>query len=318
MDLIYTDANGNDVGVLLSYALDISYGREDNNFELSVSASTPNIQPNSFIYFENTEYGGIVDAIKSSTRSDVVKYSGRTWHGILNSKVLEPDSGEDYLIVNGDANNVLRSLVARVGLSDLFDVDSNKSEISISKYQFARYCKAYDGIATMLSSNGAKLIMSFFGKKIKLSAKAIEDYSESGTDLNDAILSVDKTYGKINHLICLGAGELADRNVLHLYADDEGNIGHTQYYTGLQEICEIYENTVTEELESDAITRFKLLRNIDSADASIPETQDLHFEIGDIVSAVEYKTGVKISERITQKIVSAKNGTISVEYKIGG
>ena len=43
----------------------------------------------------------------------------------------------------------------------------------------------------------------------------------------------------VNHLICLGQGELKNRIVRHLYVDQNGNIGSTQYYTGVDEIAAV-------------------------------------------------------------------------------
>ena len=39
---------------------------------------------------------------------------------MLNSKVLEPDVGYDYLTVYGDANEVVLELIERMNLTDTF------------------------------------------------------------------------------------------------------------------------------------------------------------------------------------------------------
>ena len=116
MDLIYTNASKIDQGVLRSYSLDLSFGEDssENDFELTLSNTEPALADNSMIYMDGTEYGGIVDGMRSNTESQTTIYVGRTWHGIMNSKVIEPDSGEDYLVVSGDAHSVLASLINRL------------------------------------------------------------------------------------------------------------------------------------------------------------------------------------------------------------
>ena len=46
----------------------------------------------------------------------VVTYSGRSWHGMLAGKVLQPIQGQDYLKVSGPVNQVLSNLLARIRL----------------------------------------------------------------------------------------------------------------------------------------------------------------------------------------------------------
>lgn len=92
MDLIYTNREHQDIGVLKNPQLDLAFGRSENNFECKIPYSDAYCEKGSLIYAEGTEYGGIVDSIGIDTRDGVrnVIYSGRTWHGILGSKVILP------------------------------------------------------------------------------------------------------------------------------------------------------------------------------------------------------------------------------------
>ena len=205
MDLIYTNANHIDQGVLSAYALDLSFGEDENenDFELTLGKSEPALEYKAFIYFEGTEYGGIVDFAKVATDKKTVTYGGRTWHGMINSKIIKPDNGADYLTVSGNANTVLASLIERLGLSALFEVDDQPSAITIATHQFARYCKAYDGIRAMLSANGAKLKMIWHNRKLRLSAVPVANYEESPIDGDIAVLDIVQHGCKVNHLICV-------------------------------------------------------------------------------------------------------------------
>lgn len=318
MDLIHTDANRVDQGVLAAYAFDLSFGANENDFEITLGAKEPVLSDGSFAYIEGTEYGGVVDGIKASTNSDTVTYTGRTWHGLLNSKVIEPDAGESHLVVSGDANELLAMLIARLGLSELFVVAEELSGINISNYKFHRYCKGYDGIRDMLRDNGAKLNIAWENRAVRLSAVPIVDYTESPADSDTASLNVEKYSKKVNHLICLGQGNLAEREVLHLYVDQFGNIGDTQYFTGLHEFTDTYENTNSEDLRADGIKRLTELQNNDKAEISLREANKNAYDIGDIVGASELKTGVTVAATVTQKIIKIKNGVVSTEYKTGG
>jgi hypothetical protein len=321
MDLIYTNGKRIDQGILNAYALDLSFGASENDFEITIGENEPPIEPGAILYIEGTEYGGIADGIKASTNGETTTYMGRTWHGIMNSKVIQPDAGKDYFVISGDANEVLSTVIARLGLSALFVADEEPSGINISNYQFARYCKGYDGIKAMLAANGAKLNMAWKDRSVVLSAKPVVDYTQAPVDGDIATLSVEQHNQKVNHLICLGKGDLAAREVLHLYVDQFGRIGDVQYYTGIEEITDTYDNSNAEssdELRKGGIERLTELRNNDKAEIALPETEGLSYDIGDIVGASEIKSGVTVAATVSQKIVKISNDAISIEYKTGG
>lgn len=321
MDLIFTNSKKVDQGVLAAYAFDLSFGASENDFEMTLNAEQTALEYGAFVYIEGTEYGGIVDGMGSHTDGETVAYKGRTWHGVLNSKVIEPDAGEGYLIVSGDANAVLASLIARLGLSELFVAAESLSGVNISKYQFKRYCKAYDGIREMLASVGAKLKLAWKDRAVRLSAEPISDYTDAPVDGDIATLSVERYEKKVNHLICLGKGELAAREVIHLYVDQFGRIGITQYYTGLDEITDTYDNNAvesSEELRDGGVKRLEELRNIDTAEISANASDERIYDIGDIVGAADIKSGISAAAAVSQKIVKIVNGAVTIEYKIGG
>ena len=320
MDLIYTNAKRVDQGVLSAYTLDLSFGadKNENDFQLTLGKSEATLESKAIIYVEGTEYGGIVDGRKTSTDDEIITHKGRTWHGVLNSKIIEPDSGENYLVVSGDANDILSTMIARFGLSRLFVAVETSSGINISQYQFHRYCKGYDGIRAMLAANGAKLKIAWKDRAVYLSAEPIVDYTESPVDGDIATLTVEKHETKVNHLVCLGRGELAEREVVHLYVDQFGRIGDVQYFTGLEEVADVYDNSNSEDLRNDGIKKLEELRNNDKAEMDLIESESPTYDIGDIVGATDVQSGVSVSSAVTQKIIRINNGVISTEYKTGG
>ena len=90
MELIYANHDREDVGILKNPELDLAFGGDENNFECTVGIKDHCCEDGFYIYAEGTEYGGIVDAIKIDSADDTVTYSGRTWHGMLASKMIEP------------------------------------------------------------------------------------------------------------------------------------------------------------------------------------------------------------------------------------
>ena len=318
MDLIYTNANRVDQGVLSTYAFDLSFGASENDFEMTLGANEPVLEFGAFAYIEGTEYGGVVDGVKAVTNGETITYKGRTWHGMMNSKVIQPDSGKDYLVASGDANEVLSMLIDRLGLSGLFVAEEELSGVSVSGYKFNRYCKGYDGIRAMLAAKKAKLKMVWKDRAVHLSAVPIADYTESPIDGDIATLTVERAEQKVNHLICLGKGDLAAREVIHLYVDQFGRIGNVQYFTGLSEIADTYEAANSESLQDDGIKKLTELRNSDKAEIALPETEGLFYDIGDIVGASEVRFGVTVSATVTQKIVKINNGVVSTQYKTEG
>lgn len=320
MDLIFANELKEDLGVMKDFTFDLAFGSDENNFECTIVGSNHCCEAKYFLYCEGTEYGGIIDSIKVDTNNDEITYLGRTWHGVLDSKVLQPDDGEDYLIVSGDANEVLGALIERMGLSELFAASANASDINISNYQMHRYITGYKGIKKMLKEFGAKLNISFKDGFVELSAKPFVDYSkEDQFDTDQIAFVVQKNSNPINHVICLGKGELANREVIHVYADSSGYISRTQSQTGIDEVIVVYENTnaeSSEELQQGGID--KILESWNSDEIKFDfDSNDETFDVGDIVGAKEKVTGIEVNAEITKKIVTISNNTTTISYEVG-
>lgn len=317
--VIYTDSSGLPQGELHSYSIDLDIGK-DNDFQIGMNLKNHCMSHGSIWYVENTEYGGIVDDVKIDTKKNKVYYSGRAFRGILEKKIIEPESGQDYYIVSGDANRILEQLIEKVGLSDLFIVPADDAGIKISSNQFERYTDMYAGVQKMLSSVNAKLVcIATEETKVQIRANQIEDLSEKYEYSDDYGMQVifEQNRGGVNHLVCLGGGELAERTVVHLYVDNYGNVGDTQYYKGVSEITEIYEYgniESDEELRKQGIQKLNELKNRDSLTAQFDK---LDVDIGDIVGGKNRQTGVTMKEVISSEIVKIKNDRCTVTYKVG-
>ena len=237
MDLIYTNPDREDLGVLFDYEFDLAFGSSENNFECKVQTDNHCMEPGSFLYIEGTEYGGIVDSVAVDTENKTVTYSGRTWHGILAGNIIEPEPGYAYHVMNGDANTVIRDLIEYLDLSNIFTADEAESGVLVQSYHFERYTDAYKGIRKMLSEFGGKLKLTYKRDTVILSAVPLVDYSlDEEFDASQVDFQVKKNYRPVNHLICLGSGNLKDRHIIHLFADEYGGI--QPYKTTENPVCD--------------------------------------------------------------------------------
>lgn len=319
MDLIYMNESRRDIGVLHDYKLDLAYGKEENDFELLIPSSQHCCNSGFFLYIDNTEYGGMIDSIQSDTDQQEVTYAGRTWHGILDSKVITPDPGADYLVLSGDANGIILTLLKRIGLADLFTVAGASSGLILTNYRVPRYVHAYEGIRKMLDSVSAKLTFRFVNGMVTLAAVPRVDCTQQEEFDSDKIgFKCKRNYRPVNHLICLGRGELAAREIVHLYVDPLGNISKTQTQTGLWERTEVYDFPNAEsltELEQGGMERLKELAVADEIKINLTE-DDGGYDIQDIVAATDNITGLSVAAVISKKIVTIDRGEVEISYEV--
>lgn len=317
MDLICMDKNGIEKGVLRNYSLDLDCG-DTNDFQIAVGIYNNALKHTDMFYIENTEYGGIIDSVKADTRNSKIYYSGRTWRGILSKKIIRPLPGDDYYIVSGEANSIIEELIDYVDLNNLFVVPGT-TDIIINTYRFNRYTDLLSGINAMLKTANARLKIRYKNGFVELSAEPVIDFSDEIEFSQDGKIYfvAEDNKGGINHLICLGSGELSARQVIDLYVDANGNIGTTQHYFGTDEIVDIFDYPNAEslqELTDNGIRRLQELTNSQSVEVNI---EDMELELGDIIAGREEVTGLYISRPITQKIVRINNEITKIEYKVG-
>jgi hypothetical protein len=264
MDLIYTNAQKVELGILQSHEFDLAFGSDENDFELTLPRTKNELEEKSLLYIEGTEYGGIIDKIGADTEAKTLSYQGRTWHGILEKKILEPEQGQDYLILEGEANTVIGQIINLIGLSDIFEASSKDSGMTILPFQFERYIGAYTGLRKILNSCTAKLHIEYHYPRVILSAVPYIDYSQDEEwDSSQVAFKIEKDLQPTNHLICLGSRELRDRHVIHLFTDENGGVQDyatvdqpledsdyildksKQLIFGVDEVVETYDNATS-------------------------------------------------------------------------
>ena len=317
--IVVADANGAELRSLLFTEYDFEVGDDDNTFLVTCLRSEwETIYDGSRIYIPNTEYGGLFKRLKTNTKNGTISAGGYTWRGMLQNKVLCPEAGDDYATDSGELNAIIGSRVS-AAFPGLF-VGSNESTGIEVDYQYNRYVTLYDGLKAMLKSVGYKMRISYDMEtgKVIVEAVPIVDYSsqiEYSSDMNANYYMTKEGTG-VNHLVCLGNGELRDRVVVDLYVDENGNISETQTFFGADEIAQVYDyaGAARDDLIQSGTEQLKNLRNQNSFRIDLETVTDV--EIGDIVGGRDYTSGMRMTAPITTKVVTWRNGFETTEYKL--
>jgi hypothetical protein len=273
------------------------------------------------IYVPGTEFGGIFEYLQETNYSPVRKRKGWTWRGLLTQAIILPPSGSDYRVVSGEANAVMRTLLSGV-LGDFFYVPEIDSGIVINSYQFKLYCTVLEGLTAMLESAGAKLRIHAekvaAGQPIRVTVEAAAAVTLGTVYSEESPVSmtyVENGMG-INHLICMGKGELQDRMKVDLYVNASGNVVSTKYFTGLQERQAYFDYPSAQSRDDLIASGKKKLLELRSSSSLKVDDIDLEGDVGDKVYG--YMNGRGITSPITRKTLTIKGDTWTCETGVEG
>lgn len=318
-DIIVAAPDGTELRCMLFSEYDFEIGDEENSFLVTCPrAEWESVANDSRIYIPGTEYGGLFKRLESDTKGNSVAVGGLTWRGMLQKKIISPPSGADYATDSGELNAILGSRVS-AAFPGLFVGSSESTGITVS-FQYQRYVTLYDGLKALLKSVGYKMQIEYdqVQRKIVVSAVPIVDYSseiEYSSDMSaDYSMTIDRT--GVNHLVCLGSGELRNRIVEHLYVDGNGVISQTQTFFGENEIAEVYDyaGASQDDLIQSGIDQLKGELNLNEFRIELESEREV--AVGDIVGSRDYITGYTVTAPITTKIVKFEDGFVNIEYKL--
>ena len=267
MELIYTNINLEDLGVLKEATCDFAFGKDENDFEVVTTKKNAKLMLGGYIYYENTEYGGIVDSVKASNNSDEVTYNGRTWHGLLNSFVMDYDS--EYLNYNGTQY----TLIGEVNASDLVSELINKTGLPfvVEEYDFTLEQTSvdarlglYDFLCAILKPSKMKLYFRY-NKGIHLYISGASSYDdENNFDSKQMMITSNIGRKFTNHFVLHNTKDDEDRT-LNIYTDEVGNIqpysnvdspledsdyiftDENKVLTGADEVCSLVEDSSSQD-----------------------------------------------------------------------
>jgi hypothetical protein len=316
MDLMYIrDSNGiMDSGYLKHFeadfdiTTDLDYVTNDFEIKMSLPSSDEELffsenKIKTIVYVEGTEYGGEITGSIIDTDEKTITYTGRTWRGTLSQWIIEPPAGQDYRVVSGNLATILRQLP----LSSYLDVAD--TTYTTGTFQFDRYITSFEGITKLLTNADASLRIGIefhegdeYTGIATITIQPTRDATgmiEVSQDYNDNIkLRIQRDHNTPKHLICLGQGELKNREVIHLYADENWNIVQTAIPGAYP--TEIYDFSSTTALLSDGMKRYKEL--IDGHELIDVAIKDLDIRLGDIISARDRLTNENVAAEITNII----------------
>jgi len=329
MDLMYIrNRDGQyDSGILSNFKIDVDISTDTeyvtNDFELQMNIPDDaeelyyvENEVSTIIYAEGTEFGGEITGYKIDVGEGLIKYTGRTWRGLLEEWIIEPPAGQDYKVVSGNLAASIRTLP----LPSVIEVQD--TTYSGNRFQFDRYCTTFAGITKLIQAANPDLRIAIdfeqdagaYTGKARLSIVPVRDMTnmvEVSQDYNDKIQLQMTRDGKTpRHLICLGKGELHEREVIHLYADSNWNITRTAI-AGAHPV-ETYDFSASEALLADGTKHYQeLISNHKQIDVQI---SGLDVRLGDIISARHHLIEEDIQAEITKIIWHCENfGNYQVE-----
>lgn len=321
MEMILLDKDLKEIGPV---SLDIDFEVGDisalNDFELISPASLDAYA----IYIPDTEWGGIIEYDEGTTDSESITLKGWTWRGLLSQEIIEPPVGSDYKIVSGELNDILRDILSDV-LGGFFVVPNVNTGKSITSHQFRLYTTVLEGLMDMLSDCGYRLKIyvkkTEAGGSVQVFCEAVPVTTVEGQYDEDTRLGLRfiRSQMGINHLVCMGTGQLQNRQRVDLYVQEDGSVGKAQYYTGLLERTAYYDYNNAESLEELEESGKKRLRELAGyKKLEITDVEGQSLEIGDIVIGRHRTMGITVEKPVIKKILTIQGGKETIEYQVKG
>ena len=321
---VWTDASLKEKGAEADFYLDCEFGVDtedecNNTFSVQLPDDVE-IVSDALLFVDGTEFGGIVQRRVSDTTQGVMQWEGRTWHGVLADRIVQPAAGNDYFTLSGTDAQCITALISHLGLSTLFEVGDTTST-ALGTYQFPRYCDGFTGLCKMLASKSLKPTFSVKRTggtvSVKIGSAAIRTLGEVA-DGDVADMQMTAQFTPYNHVIGLGQGELHEREVVHRYADASGNISQMQSITGLRERVLVYDNPSAEsaDLIEGAEERLKSYQGEGEVDVDLMEGYEA--DICDYVKAYDRRIDATVTALVSKKVVQIQNGVTTVSCECGG
>lgn len=316
MDIILADSGVVEQGVIYTdYSLDFDT-TDTMDYKLTATRAIYNkLSRATYLYIPGTEYGGIIDSISHNTSDDSIVASGRSFRGLLNSKIIAPDSGQDYKVVSGNLAEILDSILAENNLDYLYMIDPNLTWITLSNYQIARYCSVLYLLNALESKTGLSLYLAWSAKyhKVIITYRQPIDWTSKSLYVQ-ADITTTKTSHKVNHLICLGSGELKNRMRVDLYVDMQGRISTVQSIVGADEYTQMYDYPNAKDVDDLKTSGTAKLKELIADTPLEVEVKDGAYAVGDIVGGYDDLMQIKTKAVISNVVVNVENGVISYTF----
>lgn len=321
--LVWTDDTFTEQGATQDFYMDLECGTTDqysNTFAVQLDEDI-RIEPNSAVFVDGAEWGGLVQRrITSTDNNSVFQWEGRTWHGVLADKIIEPASGQDYYTASGTVSDCVSALITKLNLGALFGVGTCPN-VSVTSYNYHRYVDGYIGLIEMLAS--VDLRPSFRTSRTGGVLKVLIDVDEIATldeiaDGELATIEMTAEFLPPNHVIGLGKGELHERDVVNYYANSSGVVSTTQTLTGVDERVIKYDSPSAEhdDLVEGAMKELQDAQTAGTVEVDLDE--GVTALIGDYIVGYDQRIDASITVPVVGQVVQIDDGVITVSCKAGG
>lgn len=229
-DVYYTDHDRVDKGILDTYKVQLDCADEKNFTIVSPSSAIP---LGGFWYIQDTEYGGIVDGYESDSEEHTVTYNGRSFRGILASKIIEANNSIGVVYFDGTMQDVVNEMLEMCDLELFAECDEAlineyfEDDVSVA---ITNGTTLYDAIIQAgLSCRTPITVQIEFrkDKKMHILPVGIQDYTEvmTASDVGDLGFTLQIDNNVVNHLITdVVNDEDNTRKTIHFFTDIDGVI----------------------------------------------------------------------------------------------
>ena len=321
-DVILADGKLTPHASISQVTLDWACGTDENDFELTIDdALAPNISQGWYFWLDGSDVGGrIVDRrVSVAGGTSTTTWIGQSWTGMLAAKILQPDSGQDYLTVSGRLPDILTGLVKRIGLDGVFTVQSDDaSTVANWRFENPRYVDAYTGFRNLLASCGRRLDFHAKDDHILLGITPVGIITNTiDSDLVD--FKAETNRRAVNHLIGLGSQELKNRLVVNYFADATGVVSQTQTLVGADEVCATYDysNADLSTLQSETKKHLQELQTGGSVEVTLSDEAGDGLRVDDKIVATDQASGVNVTAVVTKRIVKIDSGILTSTFEVG-
>ncbi len=315
MELIAIDSSFKERFIFKNGNADVAVGSNENNFQLDFDLNIfEKMKSIEFISVDKSEFGGKVTSYIIDTANKKASAKGNTWRGMLNEKIIIPPNNSDYYILSGEPYLIIEELLRHTNMNELFSVKPFNAP-SVSNFKFNRYCTLLEGINALFKQINYVLILMYENGRVYVSG--LKNSLNEELDNYDCDFVIQKSTCPVNHLICLGKGDLKDRQVIDLYLQEDWTIGDNQYYIGVNERTAVYDYPNVESIEELKNKGIERLKELAAEDENIEMTlNNTDKEIGQSITVYEHFTGQSLTRQISKKVLNISKNSNSIQYEV--
>lgn len=315
MDLIYTNKNKLEQGVVRNYSLDMEDATTSSarcTFEVQLPSEDNFLEIGSYLYIPNTDIGGRVDALKVDTASKTIYASGRTWRGLLATKLFETSTQVNTNASMFFSEKILSPYAHNMGA--IFSVVTN-TEMPSSNVTIPAYEDLYTAMVRCAVAVNHKINIKYdeVRSRAVISFVPIADYTSANAITSDMFeFKASSGAPRVNHAIGV-SGSMK----VHRYLQANGSVSNTMFYTGIDEIMRVFEiPSVANTTELTTKTDEALL-SAQISDSMEVTALNLNADLGDKFTAEDIQTGISMTQYVTHKITKINHDIIQYQYEVG-